>query len=96
MRVSPTGSNRSRFRSGWWPRQEAGPKDAGLTSSHARVGYRIIGVSSRGCLALGASVGAAHNRPRGFPTWSCLRPWAPAMDRGVLILPTLVVTWGGD
>lgn len=49
-------SNRSSF---VWrcPRQEAGPKDAGLTSSHARVGYRITEVSSRGCLALEASVG---------------------------------------
>ena len=41
----------------WCPRQEAGPKDAGLRSSHARVGYRIIAVSSRGCLGLKASVG---------------------------------------
>jgi hypothetical protein len=56
-RDSPPGSNRSKCRCSWCPKQEAGPKDAGLTSSHARVGYRIAGVSSRSCLGLGASVG---------------------------------------
>ena len=54
-RDSPPGTNRSKFRSGWCPRRETGPKDAGLTSSHARVGYRITRVSSRGCLALARS-----------------------------------------
>ena len=34
------------------PKPEAGRKDAGLTSSHAWVGYRITGVSSRGYFAL--------------------------------------------
>jgi hypothetical protein len=48
----------------------AGPEDAGLTSSHARVGYRMTVVSSRGCLTLGTSIGPrpAHNRAEGFPT----------------------------
>jgi hypothetical protein len=48
----------------------AGPEDAGLTSSHARVGYRLTVVSSRGCLTLGTSIGPrpAHNRAEGFPT----------------------------
>jgi hypothetical protein len=48
----------------------AGPEDAGLTSSPARVGYRMTVVSSRGCLTLGASIGPrpAQNRAEGFPT----------------------------
>src|SRR6202035_4433098 len=48
-------------------RQETGPEDAGLTSSHARVGYRMAVVSSRGCLTLGTSIGPrrAHNRAGG-------------------------------
>src|ERR1700746_1676974 len=67
-----------------------GPEDAGLTSSHARVGYRITGVSSWGCLPLRASVrsaGSSRNSHEGSPSWPCLRPWAPAVDN-VVSLPS--------
>jgi DDE superfamily endonuclease len=56
-RASPAGSNRSSVVLAGAQGRRQDLQDAGSTSSHARVGYRISGVSSRGCLALDASVG---------------------------------------
>jgi hypothetical protein len=56
------------------------PEDAGFTSSHARIGYHMIVVSSRSCLTLATSIGPrpAHNGAGGFPT--------------VVLLPTVRTT----
>ena len=63
----------------WCAQQETGPEDAGWTGSHARIGYRMTVVPSRGCLALESSIvrGPAHNRHEGSPPWSCLQQCAP-------------------
>ena len=60
-------------------RPETGSEDAGSTSSHARVGYRMTVVSSRSCLGLEASVGLGRliTGLEGSPPRSCLRRHAP-------------------
>ena len=76
-----------------------GPEDASLTSSHARVGYRITGVSSWGCLALRASVDRRDRlitSHEGSPSWPCLRPWAPAVDDVVSVPSECGVVDAGD
>src|SRR6516162_3510802 len=64
----------------WWcARPETGFEDAGSTSSHTRVGYRMTVVSSRSCLGLEASVGLGRliTGLEGSPPRSCLRRHAP-------------------
>src|SRR5215472_13173175 len=60
-------------------RPATGSEDAGSTSSHARVGYRMTVVSSRSCLGLEASVGLGRliTGLEGSPPRSCLRRHAP-------------------
>lgn len=71
-----------RERAGGWPAAMAGDGRSRrrLSKLSGADWDRMTVVSSRGCLALAASIdrGSAHKLDGGFPTAARLQPWAPA------------------